>query len=463
MFFSSQYWQMMTLTSAGNRQLREIESVRNQCKTLWTRELGAIATDCSEAPSLSDRKLQTYLWDRWRADKEDAALAQLALRCWLSHQIAATCNQLAAQFGQAYGFVASELWPLVLDDSDRLSSAYEPLSIKILNRYDPTQSALSTWVARMTKGHPEINRFCLERGLYRISDWAILNDTPAERLTRVLPQLSAAVLAEKTALLLAYHQVYRRDRIQQRNSHSARLGLASRCETPTEEQLRRIQPNVETNVVLSQLQELASQLREHRIAVRRKMPPTQLLGDRASDTSHRQAATNGEDKNDLAEDNFLLKYRDHFSSSLDHAIEAIALGYVKTYRRRKPPKDRLFLTALGLFHCRGLSMTAIAQQTGLTSQVQVTRLLQLKRFRTEVCACWFNQLKTQVNQDVLTYISPDRLSKISRQLEKILAEETAATIAEAAAEAQMSKNRSAKSKFARQLCAKLPALEASTK
>ena len=108
-------------------------------------------------------------------------------------------------------------------------------------------------------------------------------------------------------------------------------------------------------------------------------------------------------------------------------------------------------------------MSAIAQQLGLASQVQVTRLLQLKRFRTEICAYWFNQLKAQVSQDALAYISPDRLSQIAQQLEAVLAEETVATIAEAAAEAQMSKNRSAKSKFARQLCAKLPALEASIK
>ena len=453
---------MMTLTSAGNRQIRDIASVRNQCQTHWPKNLGAIASDYSKILGLSDRHLQTYLWDRWRADEADATLALLALRCWLSHQIAATCNQLAAQFGQAYGFTAAELWPLVLDDSDRLNSTYEPLSIKILKRYDPTQSALSTWVGRMTKGHPEINRFCLERGLYRISDWAILNDTPVERLARVLPQLSAAVLAEKTALLLAYHQVYRRDRIQQRERLDARLGRASRCETPTDEQLRRIQPAFPTNVVLSQLHELAGQLREHRIAARRKMPPTQSLSVHANDTGYRQVAS-GEGRVDSAEDDFLLRYRDHFSSSLDNAIEAIALGYVKTYRRRKPPKDRLFLAALDLFHCQGLSMTAIAQQTGLASQVQVTRLLQLKRFRTEVCAYWFNQLKTQVNKDVLVYISPDRLSKISQQLEQILEEETAAIMAEAAAEAQISKNRSAKSKFSRQLCAHLPALEASTK
>ena len=351
MVFPFQYWQMMVLTSAGNRQIREIEAVRRQCQNQWASELKAMAPE-----SLSDRKLQTYLWDRWRAGEADAALAQLAFRCWISHQIAATCSQLASQFGQAYGFTAAELWPLVLDDSERLEPAYEPLAIKILKRYDPTQSALSTWITRMTKGHPEINRFCLERGLYRISDWAILNDTPADRLERTLPQLSAALLAEKTALLLAYHQVYRRDRIQQRNSN-AHQGRASRCEPPTDKQIRRIQPALPANVVLSQLHELASQLREHRIAVRRKMPPTQSLSAHPNDeNSYRQplanASANVQDEAEQLQDDFLLTYRGHFANSLDAAIEAIALGYADTYRRRNPPKDKLFLAALELFHCQ---------------------------------------------------------------------------------------------------------------
>ena len=97
-------------------------------------------------------------------------------------------------------------------------------------------------------------------------------------------------------------------------------------------------------------------------------------------------------------------------------------------------------------------MKAIAKQLGLSSQVQVSRLLQLKRFRAEVCAYWFNQLKEEVKTEALQFIDPERLSAITEQLEEILAEETEAVMAEAAAEAQSSKKQQTKSTFAHRLC-----------
>lgn len=443
---------MVMLTSAGQRKMEVAPSAKRWCQTYLANSL-ELADD-------SDRTVQTYLWQLWRADGEDALLALLCLRCWLSHQIAAACAQLASQFGRHYGFAAADLWPLVLDDDGRLMTTYQPLSMNILERYNPNQAALNTWASRMTKAHPEVNRFCLERGLYRISDWALLNDTSVGRLARSLPGLSEAELAQKAQLLSAYHQVYRRDRIIQRQQS----GRASRCLEPTDAQLLEISSNSLPNLVLQQLCELANLLREHRIAVRRGMPMTRSLDATVEDRPPLQVASDSpadSEAEGAAQDEFVQRYRSHFLGSLDEAIASVTLAYATGYEKHQPSKGRLFLSALDLFHCEGQSMSAIARQIGLSSQVQVTRLLKLKRFRTEVCAHWFNQLKQAVQTEALQFIPPDRLSTITDQLEEILTEETEAVITEAAAEAQVSKNRETKSTFARRLCARLPSISAS--
>ena len=391
------------------------------------------------------------LWHVWKSQSDASHLALLCLRCWVSHQIAAACYQIAEQFGGSYGFAASDLWPLVLDDDGRALAGYQPLSMKILERYDPTQAALSTWANRMTKGHGEINRFCLERGLYRISDWALLNDVSLQGLKNALSHLSAEEIKEKSTLLAAYHRVYRRDRIATRQTK----GRASRCLEPTTQQLQEIFPEQPPDQVLRALCELAAQMRAHRVSVRRGMPLTQPFDAVAENQSLSSQPSQALEEDSSAQDDFVARYRSHFLASLDDAIATVAQGFAANYQKKKPAKSKLFLSALTLFHCEGLSMSAIAKQIGLSSQVQVTRLLKLKRFRTEVCAYWLNQLKAQVESDVLKLISPERLSVIAQQLNAVLSEETDAVLAEAAAEAQISKNRGVNSTFAKRLCGQL--------
>lgn len=436
MVLTDRYWEMAVL--GNNKQCpkpialaRSWYQRRSEAEPLLTHE--------------DDRKIQDYLYQVWRNEAEEAHLALLCLRCWVSHQIVGACTQLAEQFGQNYGFTVNDLCGLVLDDDGRPTLIYEPLSMKILKTYDPQQSALSTWANRITKSHPEINKFCLEHGLYRISDWALLNDTQPSGLGNILPMLSQAELDRTIDLLTSYHRVYRRDRMIQRQQNKKR---ASRCQEPTPAQLTEMMPDMAPEVVLSQLSDLARQLRAHRIAVRRGMPFTSPLDDIVEN----QQYTHHVEDDSYEQDDFIQRYRSLFLACLDEAIESVAQSYVNAYQKRKPPQGSLFLSALRLFHCEGLSMKAIAKQLGLSSQVQVSRLLQLKRFRAEVCAYWFNQLKEEVKTEALQFIDPERLSAITEQLEEILAEETEAVMAEAAAEAQSSKKQQTKSTFARRLC-----------
>ena len=448
---TSRYWQMVMLKGSGTHQTKPIDAAKAWITAHWQAS--------PELVGSSDRTLQTDLWHLWKSHSDQSPMALLCLRCWVSHQIAAACYQIAEQFGTSYGFAASDLWPLVLDDDGQEIRAYQPLSMRILERYDPTQAALSTWANRMTKGHSEINRFCLERGLYRISDWALLNDVSLQGLQNALTHLSAAEIEAKSTLLAAYHRVYRRDRIAQRQTK----GRASRCQEPTPEQLQEISPKQPPAQVLRSLCELATQMRAHRVSVRRGMPLTRPFDAAAENQSISRQCNLEREEDSGAQEAFVARYRSHFLASLDGAISTVAEGFAANYRKKKPAKGKLFLSALTLFHCEGLSMGAIAQQIGLSSQVQVTRLLKLKRFRTEVCAYWFNQLKEQVESDVLRLMSPERLSAIAQQLDTVLSEETDAVMTEAAAEAQISKNRGVNSTFAKRLCAQLSPEESDIK
>ncbi|MFM7219304.1 MAG: hypothetical protein ACKO21_03640 [Nodosilinea sp.] len=474
----SDYWQMLQLTSAGQCRPREQPLAKAWFQGQWAEPLAQ--------GSLSEPDLQTHLWQQWRAamapvypinpgsaaadppapqpSPKEARLAELCLRCWLSHRIAGVCRQLAHQFGEAYGFTAAALWPLVLDDDGRLESAYRPLSLQILDTYDPTRASLGTWAIRLTQNHPEINQFCLQQGLYRVSNWAILNDTEVQQLPRALPHLSPAELAEATTLLTAYHRVYRQARLALRQG-----GKGRRCAEPTPEQLQQINPDPDPDLppdevrrkTLRRLHDLAEQLRTYRIAVRRRAPLSQSLEGMAEWGVDPEAP--GEDLSqqmgNWVEEEFQQRYRQLFRDSLGEALQQVLQGYASRYRQRQPPQDQAYLQALELFHCQGLAMGKIAQQVGLASQVQVSRLMQLKRLRAEVCGHWFNQLRHQVQDRALEHLSTVQFYAIVQQLDQILMEEVTGVMAEAAAEAQMPKHRTSQSLFARQVCHLLAGLD----
>ena len=97
-------------------------------------------------------------------------------------------------------------------------------------------------------------------------------------------------------------------------------------------------------------------------------------------------------------------------------------------------------------------MKAIAPQVGLTTQVQVTRLMNLKRLRADVRNALLSQLRDRVQAAALAVTSAERLHEIGDHLDALLAEDADRLIAEAESEAKIPYNRTAKSVFARQLC-----------
>ncbi|NJL00796.1 MAG: hypothetical protein HC910_09605 [Spirulinaceae cyanobacterium SM2_1_0] len=211
------YWQFVVLNVERGSQRQEIATARQ----FFTTHFAPLA--------LSDTAITRQLYHTWQTDPEQPqpSAAELCLRCYISNHIAQACWQLAERFGKAYGFGSRDLLPLVLTDvalttslrplveaeSEQRDRCHVPLAAEILRTYEPERGSLSAWISRLVGQHRELNDCLLSYGVYLISDWAILNDTPPHRLTTILA-LSAAEVESDQALLSSYHAVYRRDRSQ---------------------------------------------------------------------------------------------------------------------------------------------------------------------------------------------------------------------------------------------------------
>ncbi|NJN20109.1 MAG: hypothetical protein HC812_01495 [Leptolyngbya sp. RL_3_1] len=244
MTLDSRYWTLLHLDGSGRCHRRPIAAART-----WLQhqlDQGAV-TLAEETESLA-----TGLLQRWRCsspddpgDPDNSAMALLCLRCYVSHSIHRACGQLGYKFGATHQFRSEDLYPYALDDDGQPLGTYRPLTVHILETYQsegrgPTaqRARLESWAMHVTRNHTELNQFLLEQGVYRATDWSILNDTTVEQVARILGEfhgLSHAEVAAAQTLLSTYHQVYRRDRLQQR-----RQGQRGRCSLPTEAQLSQI-------------------------------------------------------------------------------------------------------------------------------------------------------------------------------------------------------------------------------
>ena len=252
----SDYWHLQKLDSTGRSQRQQLDAAYH-----WLQQH---APNAVEANDNDLQLLQTQLLNDWQ--HRQIALALLCLRCMVSHTILRACFQLVSQFGDSYQFQSTDLLPLVLDDDGKPLGIYRPLGVHIVETYTPGRTSLESWAGHLTRNHSGLNQFLIEQGLYRVSDWAILNDTRTEQLPKILGEfyrLTASEIAAAKTLLGRYHAVYRRDRLQ--NSKGRKRG---RCQIPSDRQLQSINPQIQPRIVLSQLRQLAYWLRQYRIHMR---------------------------------------------------------------------------------------------------------------------------------------------------------------------------------------------------
>ena len=473
---ASKYWTLIKIDAAGKRKAEEILPAKAFFLASFPEFVGQ--SEVPDAPI--QRQLLYWMRELYEESKSNRRfLAESCIQCFISSQIDQVCQKLAAQFGAERGFTSSDLLPFVLDDDGSRkvregitpgATVYKSLWREILASFDPEQSSLATWTTRRVKHHRELNAFLLEHGVYLVSDWAILNDTTPKQLQRIFSQfhhLTPIEVQQASRLLESYHTVYRAQRLKQRQA-----GIRGQCLPPTIEQLHQIaqrlltqtSPMLAPEILMTQLQEIASRLREYRIHVRGGSLPTESINltnpsALADSGSSFDLIDNRDEPDEQTE--FLRFYRQQFLNCLDESVVKVTQERVTQLQRKDTKKAQQFLSALELFHCQGRSMSEIAQLVELEAQFQVTRLLKLKAFRADVRQELLLLLRDRIFEQAKAYTNPERLEALNQQIEEALDEQITTIIQEAATEASTAtatKNRITSGLFAQRLCRQLDLL-----
>ena len=456
----TQYWNLVRLDSAGNTKITEII----RAKKFFFQQFPELINKEEVSNTVIQHDLVTL-----QNNRND--LVQIwsnrCLRCFISRQIQQICIQLEVQFGREHDFTRSELFIYALNDTldnfrdsvitKNSNSKYKPLAVEVLEKFDPKKATLSTWTARIVKQNREVQRFLLERGVYLISNWAILNDTNTKQVKRILAEfhnLTPVEIKEAVILLESYHSIYRRDRLKNRQ------GKGGKCQTPSKEQLAQItrliqqKSNLElsTEQTLFNLEQLASNLREYRIYVRGgRLKQEQSLDNSELNTESLQASIVSQEADEEADSSsFLKSYQQQFQSSLKQAITEIITFKVSKFKGKKAAKASQYITALKLFHCQGKAMGEIASVIGFKAQYQVTRLLKLKELRADIRHQILQIMGDWILSKTEKFTNPQILKAREQAIAEALAEKVDGVLAEA--EKEVSVAGSNRSILAREIC-----------
>ncbi len=395
---ASKYWILARLNASGKAQMDQ----------------QSLAHDYLKQHNLDDLpQLQRQLFAAYQAGD---AIAGLCLRCFLSHCILQECRWLTGKFGKTYHFQEADLLPYVLDDDGSLKEReFVPLTIGILRSFQPNSSALKTWATRLVRQQHELNQFFKEQGLYLVSDWALLNDTRAKSLRRLLThhyQWTQDEAEEAASILESYQAVYLVDRLEQ--------GQTGKCADPTDAQIQRMLQQLpgtpfSTEQFLSKLQQIAQCLRQNRLRPYRAttqsidIPAVEQTIDRQSITETQEPEV----------EQFLELYEAQFLTCLDRALEAVVCDRIAQLNANK---TALFLSALQLFHCDRIGMGVIAKRLGLPRQDTVTRLLKLKELRLAVRVNILLCLKTYVLEIAPDFADASQLRNLDQRVQIALGE-----------------------------------------
>jgi hypothetical protein len=454
----SRYWQFVTLDTTGKRRIETMTTVKTYLCQEFQLDSERVSNDTENRGEITDAMIQSHLWKQMHrainpADvnpgdvNPNPALAETALRCYISGQVDHGCRDLASRFGRQHGFSHEDLLSFVLDDLrsvGRSATPYQSVATQVLQSFDGDRGALSTWVHRHFKQHPDLKKFLLQQGVYLITDWALLNDTNPAQLGRILQEfypVTRAEQAQSIALLNGYHGVYRADRMAQREQ----VGRTP-CQAPTPEQLSRIRAQLRQSddvfegrslsdeFLLKQLQAIAAKLRQARIVNQGGQFKTVSIDQPDSPPIAEQLYSSpAEDPEQLS---FLRFYQAEFDRSLDDAVVEVVTRMSQPSKRKGAAPPERFLQAMQQFHCEGRSMSEIAPKVGLKKQYEVTRLLKLNDLRADVRQTLLRLLKPKILDQAQRYADVEQLTALDQQVETILDEQIGELIQAAESEAK---------------------------
>jgi AraC-like DNA-binding protein len=431
----AKYWKIVRLESSGDIAPLPRPTALQHLQTEYS--------EFADQDPLNDRTLQTLLVQQL---KQAQLAAALCLRCYASHYILISCQRLVNNYGEHYGLKLSDLAPAVLTDDgslpieitphpDKLSiqrpkkyenkqgERFQPLALRILEKFNPEKASLGTWAARLTWQDQTIKKILKEEyGILLISDWALLNDTqpaafqrilikyfnfpdPAQPLPSAAYQSAAQQLLTLVATQQTYHDIYVAEHVPTRGKP---------CSEPTLEQCQRMMtqlgmvpgqpgsPDSPHDFRAEKLAALADYVRRHRL--KQLPPPDQLL-----------AASSATSSAIIIPQEFLRLFDRYLGLAVAQTLQTRL-----TAKRMKPQKAKNILKALHLQYRVGLTQTEIAQQLGFPRQDTVSKLLDFKAMATGIIAHMSDRLKNDTPLLADYFNDPDRLLTLLAQLEGYL-------------------------------------------
>lgn len=449
------------------------------CRLSLTRSQGYEVIPLDKAQIFCHDQLTSTknLWERLLTDfyHQDTdltrALAGLCLRCYVSYPIVKACQKLANLFSSSQRFTYRELLPFVLnDDGQELrildfqkqqqlrldeqgttqSTTYAVFALEILRTYQVNHAnsmSLENWAYLQTKQNKEVKAFLAEYGFQNLSDWALLN----RARKRQIEQLSSG----DRHLVIAFHEVYRRDRRQQGTKG------AKKCPDPTEAQLREIltllksqgESYQSTGDLFKQLKQVAKQFRQYDIWQYRESLD---VYDPETGSYHLRADLPKTDDNEvknLEQQDFIHFLKNSLKCSLTQAIETQIqkqIAKLKKSRKYSAYADQ-FITGLCYYYYEGKSLKEIASLLEMSSWDQARRILNpgelVNRVRTATVQQLLESVLNQVKK--MGFVQDaDYLKNLANELESYVDQEI---FNEAIAEMKAGKNRTLQSIYAQSL------------
>ncbi|NJK39255.1 MAG: hypothetical protein HC835_19430 [Oscillatoriales cyanobacterium RM2_1_1] len=462
---ASKYWQLYRLEGSGQCKASEL----SQARVFFTTHFPQLRNGVDVPDIQVQQELLKFRQESDRVSSMDRDRADLCLLCFISWEIERVCAYLEARYGQDHHFTRQELYPFVLDEQGIYTNsssqpAYQSFAREILQSFDIDQSSLSTWTNRRVKSHIELNAFLLQRGVYLVSNWAILNDTSPQQLERILGEfchLTSQEVADNACLLSCYHQIYLKQRLEERQAGSRR-----RCQPPTPAQYQQIAEifsqqlgrSFSAKSVALEIQNLSVCLRDYRVLIRGGQVPTESWEQMIADHKHEPMVESRDAEDTSSEvDEFLHHYRQELLACLDSCIDQVTQSRIHRLQSKKQGKTKSeqFLKALNLFHCQGRSMGEIARDLGLKAQYQVSRLLDLKAFRADIRQQLLVELRDRILELAKNYVDTRQLAALDQNLEILLDEQVSQVIQEAESDSHISNHRPLGSLFAQRLCGQI--------
>lgn len=472
----SKYWEILRIDPGGNGCGYKKQSLP-LASEFFQAEFSQLAhTDPSvrsHPPMQTHRSVQTSLHHQFTThppavDVQSQVNAGLCLRSYVSYAILRACKHLASQFAATGQFTYHDLLPYVLNDDGGMhivldqngaqwiltrngqpeKYVYQLFSVEVLRKFNPKAqrvSSLDNWVHLQTRQNKDLQDFLSEQGLYKSSDWALLNRAGAN-------QLDSLSLRERQ-IIEVFHAVYRRDRRQQQQNRG------QPCPDPDPDQLQEMQHRLQERGITfdllgqlkTELKQLAQVLRQYAIWNSNGMPQSESLEQKEFCDPN-----SINDLDHIAQQELREFCRQQLVNCLDWGIDQGICEHIRNLSQR--PRYAVFaskVTAiLKLVYCQRQSQRKIADTLGMTNQSQVSRVLNptklLNRVRYWTVDHFFQILSVQVSNLNLATVStdPDYLKNLMQHIEAFV---DAEAFQAAFAEIKTAKNLSMNSLYAQRL------------